>query len=367
VNATLASDRFQEIIGRIKDSGTFLFVGDECHHHGSIRYSRALPENAGMRLGLSATYERHGDPDGTARLESYYGNVAYTFTLSDAIDKGLLVPYRYNLVLVELTDSEDDVYSEIARRISERLRVLKSESKDIQFDDPIIKSLLLRRARFLGSLASKRQKLAELIDEVDLPPRTLIYCGEGRSLIDEDETDEGVPPDDLQNIDLITRMISDKGYRVSKFTSQEPADERREILSMFRTGNIEVLTAIRCLDEGINIPACETAFILASSSNPRQFIQRRGRILRRSPGKLSATLWDFLALPSSSSTSEDHEKQILGRELTRISEFSRHSLNFRETYDLLSPLLEKYDLGPDFLLGGPETKPVTIETSGQNS
>lgn len=363
VNATLASDQFQEIIARIKDRGTFLFVGDECHHHGSFRYCRALPENAGMRLGLSATYERHGDPDGTARLESYYGSVAYTFTLSDAIDKGFLVPYRYNLVLVELTDSEGDVYSEITRKISERLNGLRSQPSDIKFDDPVIKALLLRRSRFLGTLASKRQKLAEMLEDVDLPPRTLIYCGEGRSLVDEDESDDSVPQDDLLNIDLITKIISDKGYRVAKFTSQEPASERREILSMFRTGNIEVLTAIRCLDEGVNIPACETAFILASSSNPRQFIQRRGRILRKSPGKLSATLWDFLALPPSSSRSEDHEMQMLRRELARISEFSRHSLNFRETYDLLSPLLDKYDLGADFLLGGSGSGACDIDST----
>ena len=352
VNATLSSDRFQELIARIKEGKSILFVGDECHHHGTARYSRALPDNAGMRLGLSATYERHGDPDGTARLESYYGPVAYTFTLADAIDRGFLVPYRYNLALVELLPAEADQYGQIAQRISERFHALKGLKLGSALDDDVIKSLLLRRARFLGTLASKRQRLAELVDAGNVTIRTLIYCGEGRAQSDDpDDSDDAIDMEDLQNIDIVTRMISSKGYRVARFTSRESPNERRETLSMFRTGNVEVLTAIRCLDEGMNIPACETAFILASSTNPRQFIQRRGRILRRSPGKLSATLWDFLPLPPKSSVSEEHEKQILRKELGRISEFSRHSTNFMDTYRVISPLLKRYDLGADFLLG----------------
>ncbi|MBW4039116.1 MAG: DEAD/DEAH box helicase family protein [Acidobacteria bacterium] len=350
VNATLATDRFQSLVARIRDSGSFLFVGDECHHHGTIRYNRALPENADMRLGLSATYERHGDPEGTARLESYYGSIANTFSLADAIEKGFLVPYRYNLVLVELSSSESDLYEQIAQKIKERFRALRGTGTTSPLEDDVIKALLLKRSRFLGTLSSKRAKLEALVSQGHVTPRTLIYCGEGKAQIDDD-ADADIDSADLQNIDLITRMISTKGFRVSRFTSREAPDERREILSMFRTGNIEVLTAIRCLDEGVNIPACETAFILASSTNPRQFIQRRGRILRRSPGKLSATLWDFLPLPPRSSVSDEHEKQILRKELGRISEFSRHSMNFRETYQLLTPLLQRYDLGADFLLG----------------
>jgi superfamily II DNA or RNA helicase len=305
-----------------------------------------------MRLGLSATYERHGDPDGTARLESYYGPVAYTFTLTDAIEKGFLVPYRYHLALVELLPAEEDQYAQIAQRISERFHALKGMNQGSPLDDDVIKMLLLRRARFLGTLASKRQRLAELVDAGHVTMRTLIYCGEGRAQNDDlEDSDDSIDVEDMQNIDTVTRMVSNRGFRVARFTSRESPNERRETLSMFRTGNIEVLTAIRCLDEGMNIPACETAFILASSANPRQFIQRRGRILRRSPGKLSATLWDFLPLPPKSSVSEEHEKQILRKELGRISEFSRHSMNFMDTYRVLSPLLQRYDLGADFLLG----------------
>lgn len=364
VNATLASERFQALIARIRDNGSFLFVGDECHHHGTIRYNRALPENAGMRLGLSATYERHGDADGTARLESYYGGIANTFSLAEAIEKGFLVPYRYNLVLVELSSSESEVYEQIAKRIKDRFRALRGAGTANPLEDDVIKALLLKRSRFLGTLNSKRDKLEELVSQGHVTPRTLIYCGEGKSQI-EDDSDSEIDTEELQNIDMVTRMISAKGFRVSRFTSREGADERREILSMFRTGNIEVLTAIRCLDEGVNIPACETAFILASSTNPRQFIQRRGRILRKSPGKLSATLWDFLPLPPRSSVSDEHEKQILRKELGRISEFSRHSMNFMDTYRALTPLLHRYGLGADFLLGATESDPAEVSVTGE--
>lgn len=348
VNATLSSSRFQQVILRLRDSGVFLFVGDECHHHGTQRLFSSLPDNADLRLGLSATYERFEDQEGTKRLEQYYGNVVDNFTLGDAMDAGFLVPYEYHLEPVQLNVSETAEYVLISDKIRDRLRSLGSTEPEALLEDDIIRSLLFRRARLLGRLEAKQKKLIDILASRGVTSRTLVYCGEGSS---PDGVEDSLSYEELQNIDVITREISRMGYRVSKFTSREPPDIRRSTLEGFRRGAIQILTAIRCLDEGIDVPSCETAFILASSRNPRQFIQRRGRVLRRSAGKSRAVLWDFLPLPPQHQNDEKHEEAILKRELSRISEFSRHSLNFRETYDKLQGLLERYDLGAEFVLG----------------
>jgi superfamily II DNA or RNA helicase len=354
VNATLITPRFQHVISRLNNSDEFLFIGDECHHHGTLRIFTALPENAGLRLGLSATYERYGDEEGTTRLQQYYGPEVDSYLLSQAIEDGFLVPYEYHLELVDLNEEESEQYCAISDRIRERLKTLRKENPEGLFDDELIRLLLFSRARLLGKIESKRVRLGEIIDSIGLKNRTLIYCGEGSA---PDGIDDNTSDEELQNIDLVTRIVSSRGYRVTKFTSRESQDARRQALEGFRNGSIQVLTAIRCLDEGIDIPSCETAFVLASSRNPRQFIQRRGRILRRSPDKTRAILWDFLPLPPGNRvSSENLEKSLLRREIGRISEFSRNSLNFKESYVKLTALLDRFDLGADFVLGGEDTK-----------
>jgi superfamily II DNA or RNA helicase len=354
VNATLITPRFQHVIARLNNSDEFLFIGDECHHHGALRIFTALPENAGLRLGLSATYERYGDEEGTTRLQQYYGPEVDSYPLRQAIEDGFLVPYEYHLELVDLNEEESEQYCAISDRIRERLKTLRKENPEGLFDDELIRQLLFSRARLLGKIESKRVRLGEIIDSMGLKNRTLIYCGEGSA---PDGIDDNASAEELQNIDLVTRIVSSRGYRVTKFTSRESQDTRRQALEGFRNGSIQILTAIRCLDEGIDIPSCETAFVLASSRNPRQFIQRRGRILRRSPEKTRAILWDFLPLPPENRvSSENLEKSLLRREIGRISEFSRNSLNFKETYSKLTALLDRYDLGADFVLGGEDTK-----------
>jgi superfamily II DNA or RNA helicase len=348
LNATLCSPRFQQLMKRIRASNRFLFIGDECHYHGTPNLFAALPDNADMRMGLSATYERYLDQFGTRRIEEYYGPVVATYTLPEAIDDGFLVPYDYHLELVELGEQEAEEYVELSEGIRKRLLAIKGEDPESIFDE-VLEALLYKRARLLGRLESKRQRLGEIIDSLGLRERTLVYCGEGAASTGEQDEPAA---EELRNIDLVTKLIASKGYRVAQVTARENPVDRQNALEAFRRGSIQVVAAIRCLDEGIDIPSCETAFILASSRNPRQFIQRRGRILRKSSGKRSATLWDFLPLPPRSGfSSELHERALFKRELGRISEFARHSQNFRETYQKLKDLLHQYDVGADFVLG----------------
>ena len=165
----------------------------------------------------------------------------------------------------------------------------------------------------------------------------LFYCGDGSS---DDDTSEPT-----KQIDHVSKMLYDFGWSVSHFTAHESRGDRQRILDSFRIGAIDALVAMKCLDEGIDVPDCRTAFILASSRNPRQFIQRRGRILRRSEGKLHATVHDFLPLlPSNGMGSDSAERSLVLNELKRVAEFASLSLNPTEAIDALRPTLERYDL-----------------------
>ena len=144
---------------------------------------------------------------------------------------------------------------------------------------------------------------------------------------------------------LQAKILAKKGIRVSPFTSDENRWQRREILKRFKTGETEALVAIRCLDEGIDVPACRTAYLIASSRNPRQFIQRRGRILRRAKDKDQATIYDFVVvLPEGAGVGENSAVDFLRNELERVADFARHSLYPASSIKPLLPWLRRYEL-----------------------
>jgi hypothetical protein len=205
-------------------------------------------------------------------------------------------------------------------------------------EDGQLKMLLFKRARILGAAANKLPALDALLSNATPHKHTLFYCGDGRT--EEEDSDEPV-----RQIEAVSRLIDTRGWRNSQFTSRESRDERQAILNNFRLGFIDAMVAIRCLDEGIDVPACRTAYILASSRNPKQFIQRRGRILRRSPGKEKAEIFDFVVrIPDDIASGSPHERALLAGELGRVAEFGKLALNSGEVYESLEPLLDQYDL-----------------------
>jgi superfamily II DNA or RNA helicase len=166
--------------------------------------------------------------------------------------------------------------------------------------------------------------------------------------LNEDDDREGDVEDKdnrQRQVEAVSLKLHQLGWRVSRFTSCESRTVREGILENFRVGVIDAMVAIRCLDEGIDVPACSTAFILASSRDPRQFVQRRGRILRRSPGKEIATIHDFVVvLPEGTEDRSSYAKQLVKSELGRIAEFTSLSRNRADAYDVLAPVLRRYDL-----------------------
>lgn len=337
VNRTLDSPHMQEQLRQVPGDH-LVFIGDECHYHRAQKIRSSLPLQAQLRLGLSATPEDYGALIQGDPLVSYYGPVVARYDIARALREKVLTPYKYYVHLIDLTPTETESYEDLSGEIA-RLAASagKREIGDVTGDDRL-DMLLYKRARLLGAAANKIPALKTLLSGSKPDPLTLFYCGDGT--VENEETGES-----MRQVHAVSTVLYEHGWRSALFTAGESRRERLRILDNFRLGQIDAMVAIRCLDEGIDIPACRTAYILASSRNPRQFVQRRGRILRRSPGKELAIIHDFVVtIAPSLSERFETERQLFVGELRRITEFSRSSMNPGESYRVLERLLKRFDL-----------------------
>ena len=326
VNRTLKTDDFQAAMAQIPGE-RFLWIGDECHHHASASYQGFLPGNARYRIGLSATPNHYLDEERNVRLQGYYGETVFTYSLRQAIEDRVLTPYDYHPHIVELTSDEADDFVELSNEIA---RAYAREASGGSKPSQGLTALLMRRSRVIASAANKLPALADALDEGRPEQHTLFYCGDGT--IEGELGDDDEAPLVGRQVEVVSQQLDRLGWRISRFTSREPRRERDRILANFRIGLIDAMVAIKCLDEGIDVPACATAYILASSRDPRQFIQRRGRILRRSPGKESATIHDFIVvLPAGYHDASGHARKLIQSELRRVAEFNDLARNRQQT------------------------------------
>jgi superfamily II DNA or RNA helicase len=339
VNRTLKSTEFQDCLRQMSGK-KLMWVGDECHHHTSKAYEGFLPEHARFRIGLSATPQHYIDEERNERLNEYYGETVFRYTLRQAIEDKVLTPYIYFPHLVELTPTESEDFISLSEQIG-RLMARQEASKAVG-ENTQLTALLMRRARLVGSAANKMPALRSTIADVKPLPHTLFYCGDGTVETDDDDASN---ENGTRQVEAVSMLLHKAGWDVSRFTSRESRKDRDSILENFRLSIIDGMVAIRCLDEGIDVPACSTAYILASSRDPRQFVQRRGRILRRSPGKEIATIHDFIVvLPENAVDEAGYAKRLIRSELARVAEFSSLSDNRADAYEVLAPILRKYDL-----------------------
>lgn len=335
VNRTLESPGFQDRLRRIP-AADLAFIGDECHHHAAYGLSAALPAHARFRLGLSATPKHYFDDKRTEALTKYYGEVVYEYGLADALRDNVLTPYEYFVHFVDLNDAEAEQYLDLSAKIS-KLAAGAKVNDLVDPSDAQLKMLLFKRGRLLGNAENKIGVLKALLASLPVSAFHLFYCGDGSIETEDDEL--------TRQVDLVSKALFDRGWKVSHFTSRESRDARRQILDNFKIGVIDGLVAIRCLDEGVDVPDCRVAYILASSRNPKQFIQRRGRILRRAANKDVAVIHDFLVrLPDDNGGSNSPSRRLLIAELGRVAEFGGLALNRNDVYQMLKPLLTQYDL-----------------------
>jgi DNA phosphorothioation system restriction enzyme len=335
--STFQGEAFQDALQRIR--GDFLLVADEVHNMGSTNLRQCLPENAAFRLGLSATPERWFDEAGTQSLLDYFGSVVYELGLAEAISIGALTKYDYFPHLVEFTPEELSDYLDISAQIA-RLSAIGSSDSDGDMADDRVKILLIKRGALIGMARNKLPALVEVLTPFRDSTHNLVYCGSGNVEISDDES--------MRQVDAVVGLLgNDLRMRVNSYTAETYLEERDELRKQFADGDLQALVAIRCLDEGVDIPETRRAFILASSTNPKQFIQRRGRILRRAKGKTLAEIHDFLVTPPADSISGDLfsvERKLLRRELLRVIEFAKLAANGPQAMDSLLPLRSRFNL-----------------------
>ena len=213
------------------------------------------------------------------------------------------------------------------------------------------KRIALKRVRLVAGIEDKLHKLHEYMQPYIHDTHLLVYCG-ATTVIQDDSDSSETSKDDLRQIDAVTRLLGNKlNMKVSQFTSRECIAERETLKHSFATGDLQALIAIKCLDEGVNIPAIKTAFILASTTNPKEYVQRRGRVLRLYQGKDYAEIYDFIALPRPldevSHITEDQLKRELSlvkNELVRACEFARLAMNMGEAEAIINKIKEAYSI-----------------------
>lgn len=296
-----------------------LLIGDEMHNLGVPTFLGDPPEQFEKRLGLSATPIRQYDPDGTDQLFDYFGSPVFEFSLHDAIEAHCLTPYRYELHEVELTEQEMEKYTDLTDELRASGLRVDDEGRTV-IDNPKIERLLRQRRSVLENASSKLDVLRRLLSpDPRSVRRTLIYAsakpkvvGSGRQLED------------------VNALLSELRIIAHQFTNAETSrPDTTRILDLFAAGEYQVLSAMKVLDEGVDIPQTDTAYILASSTVTREWVQRRGRILRQAPGKSEATLHDFLVIPPDTSTR--YGRAVIRGELKRAEEFAGLSSNEWDT------------------------------------
>ena len=352
-NATFSIDYVQDLISKLH--GNVVLVVDEAHNFGAENLSRTLLPHIPYRLALSATIDRHGDPEGTRKLYDYFGGKCIEYTLKDAIDNNMLTPYYYHPIPVSLNEEELSNYLDLTNKIKKN--TFPDKDGKVKLTE-YVKMLLIKRARIVAGATEKIGILRKLMEDYKDDNQILVYCG--ATTMHDVDYQEGKPPiDEARQIDIVAGMLgNDLGMRVTKFTSAENAEERERIKIDFAEGkHLQALVAIRCLDEGVNIPSIRTAFIMASSTNPKEYVQRRGRVLRKFPGKKHAVIFDFITLPVPLDEVESYDpdvidslKSLAKREIIRIKDFAAIAENPFDSDSLIAEIQRNYDIEDDLFI-----------------
>lgn len=317
-NSTFSSEGFLEMINLCNTK--ILLISDEVHSLAERGREGLLPKYD-YRLALSATPKRYFDDEGTLKLFNFFGEVIFKFTIEESIPK-FLTPYKLYPHFVEMTNSEFLDYNDYSKSIA-----IKSQKKEIT-ERELTELLIFQRQKIVKKAKNKFNILKEIIEKEIKLDHCLVYCA------------------DSEQLEEVTKILHKKNIMYRRFTTNEPPEERKEILKNFVNEELDALVAIKCLDQGIDIPSTKVAIIMASTGNPIEFIQRRGRILRLYEGKKIAIIHDIIVLPPRNEKSEysDAEKAILRKELGRLQEFVKPAENANKIMPKIETLIKEYQL-----------------------
>ncbi|ESQ07831.1 MAG TPA: DNA repair helicase [Desulfofustis sp.] len=330
VHQTASTDRFAKAVAGLSPETT-LVIADEVHGLGAPRLRNALVPFVDMRLGLSATPRRWYDEEGTNALLSFFSGICFEYPLDQAIGTAL-TPYRYLPILTHFTNREMDAYEDLSRSIA------ALSCRDFEREPGLeerLKKLLLRRAQLVSAAENKLplllNKLRALMRGSEVSgtelKHVLVYCAPGTH-------------------SAVLSAVASLGLRCHEFVHTVTLDNRQKVLCQFADGDIQVLVAIHCLDEGVDIPATKTAFFLASTTNPKEFVQRRGRILRKAKGKTHADVLDFVVVPTTEHAHlrREADLSLLRREMPRFAEFAASASNEFEARATLRDILDAFEM-----------------------
>ena len=313
-------ERFNDAINKSMEEK--LLIVDEAH-----RFTKRTPEiqqQFKYMLGLSATPYSGSSAKKGLELMKFFGGQVFSLPIEEALGK-FLVNYYYRPIYVEATEEEEHLFRYHSQKIASCFR------NNVCINPELLAKSLRNRLRVISMADAKKTEIDRIFDQIEEKDHFIVYCGDGK-LFDDDANEE------VRHIRFVKGILDKHGYRPSQFTAKENMQERIDLVDQFNKGNITAMAAIRCLDEGINIPSIKSALILSSNDDYREFVQRRGRILRKYAGKETATIYDVIVLPS------DDMQTWAKIELRRLLEYGRLSLNFDEIEPELNELCDRYGL-----------------------
>jgi superfamily II DNA or RNA helicase len=342
-NVTFTSSYVQEEINKI--NYPILLVGDEAHNLGAPRIAKLLDDRFQYRLALSATFERYRDETGTATISQFFGNKCIEYSLERAIKEDKLTKYKYYPVITILSEQELYDYQELTMRMAKCIVTHKNGTKSLNSTGKLI---ALQRARIIAGSSGKLEALPKVMETYKDGDSILVYCGATSvEYIDQDDEEQ----DDKETIAVLNILKNKLNMKAAKFTYEEDKTQRKMILERFVTKKLQAIVAVKCLDEGLNVPGIRTAFILASTTNPKEYIQRRGRVLRKAEGKDFAEIYDFVTLPRSlgdtTGLTEDQLKKdlpIIKNELRRMKEFAALAINSFDSKNIIWKIEDAYNI-----------------------
>lgn len=334
-HSTAYKEEFTEMFAYLNDAVKICFIGDEVHGLGARLRRKALVERYDYRIGLSATPSRWFDDEGTRVIKDYFNNQTFEFNIKDAqqtirpgTSHAFLAPYAYLPVFVTLDDEEMEQYIRLTERIA---KLSHSEDDETQ---ETVERLMMKRADITKNASAKIEAFRELIEREEHVDNTLIFTS----------------PEQISNV---TKILSENRISAHPYTQAQGTrkqkeyggiSEREYLIKQFRLGGYQALVAISCLDEGIDVPSADTAVLLSNSTNPREYIQRIGRVIRFYEGKERSYIIDFVVEPDWSRVCDPDilkfETRVFERELCRVAEMADNAINSVEILQKVNKRLE---------------------------
>lgn len=343
---SFTTPRFQKYFKKIATD--FMLIADEAHNMGANNIRSLFNEIKSVKkIGLSATPDRIYDQVGTNALNDFFNDeppYTYNFDMEKALKEGFLTEYKYYPRIVELTEDEFEEYIKISKKL---LKFFDFETGQFK-NDPVVEKLLLQRKNIIHKAINKISCFKTILKELNKLDKLnyiFTYVPEGYIYYDNDQSERIIDRYILAGSSVFPNL------KANTYTSDE--SDLKDLLRGFADGRIDLLYAMKMLDEGVDVPRAEVGIFCSSTGNPRQFIQRRGRLLRKHPDKTYATIYDMVVIPSLSTEYSEYfnmERNLVINEIRRVAHFASLSMNYYDTKRSLENVINKYNINLDEII-----------------